>query len=223
MRVKGAIDSLNISSSNIEDYFKLNENYSIEIVKGMGVFEPQIWRETFKRSLTKSITQAKILHTAKGLTVPIKRFNRSPQRETLEFAGLHGYNEKSMFLSELLSEIWEQIQEALITRLDVAIDFNGNVPTKAIKLICKDRTPTKRWNTTYYKSESEAKSNSYVNIKTYCKSKTNNNTVNIYRLEFSFMSSYIGKIQVQDIEKLYAKIEKSIKRFSGLNVDISIL
>ena len=223
MKLKGAIDSLNFSSVNIEDYFKSNEDYIIQTIKGLGVFEPDVWRETFKRSLTQSIVEAKILHSSKGLAVPIKRFNRTPQRETVEFAGLRGYNERSLLLQELLKYLWEYIQDATITRIDICIDFDKKIPPRVLKMICRDRTPLKRWNTFYYKSSSEKKSNNYVNIKSYNKSKTKNDTENIHRLEFSFMSSYIGKLQVKNIEALLRKTEKSIKRFSGLNVKTSVL
>jgi len=222
VKAKGVIDSLNFSSRNLEDLFCSND-YIIETVKSVGVFEPKVWLEAFKKSLTRNIVEAKILHTSTGLMLPIKRHSRSQTQQTLEFAGLHGYNEKSKLLSELLSGLLEHIQQEQVTRLDVAIDFKGKIPNKVIKKLCEDREPFRFWNTTYYKSKSEKKSNNRLNIKTYSKSNKEKLDKEIQRLEFSFSSSYLQKIQVKDIEKSFAKMSKTIKRFSGLDVKISYL
>jgi len=222
VKVKGVIDSLNFSSRNLEQLF-CNEDYIIEEVKSIGVFDPNRWVEVFKSKLTRNIVEAKILHTSSGLMLPIKRHSTNQDKQTLEFAGLQGYNDKSTLLSELLLSLKSHIQDEVIVRLDVAIDFKGKIPNRVLKKLCEDREPFKYWNTTYYKSKSEKKSNNRLNIKTYNKSKTKNNSQDIQRLEFSFLSSYLQKIQVKDIEKSYTKMAKTIKRFSGLDVNISIL
>lgn len=222
MKLKGVIDSLNFAGKNLEDYFK-NDNYSIQAVKSISIFEPDIWLDAFKKPLTKNIVEAKILHTSTGLQIPLKRNSRSPQMQVIEFAGLHSYNEKSKLLSEELQSLKSQIQDEIITRLDVAIDFKGKIPNKVIKKLCKDREPFRFMNTTYYKSKSEKKQNYYMNIKTYNKSLTKNDTQNIHRLEFVFMRDYLKKIQVKDIEKSFKRMAKSIKKFSGLEVQISFL
>jgi len=222
VKVKGVIDSMNFSSEHLEAYF-INDDYIIETVKSIGVFNPDAWLEAFKKSLTKNIVEAKILHTSTGLTLPIKRHSRNQAKQTLEFAGLHGYNEKSKLLSELLSSLLEHIQNEQVTRLDVAIDFKGKLPGGAIKKLCKDRVPLRRWNTTYYKSKSEKKQNYYMNIKTYSKSNKEKLSEEVNRLEFVFMRDYLKKIQVKDIEKSFKRMEKSIKKFSGLEVQISFL
>jgi len=222
VRAKGVIDSLNFSSRNLEQLF-CNEDYIIEEVKSIGTFEPTRWVEVFKSKLTRNIVEAKILHTSMGLMLPIKRHSTSQDKQTLEFAGLQGYNDKSTLLSELLLSLKSHIQDEVITRLDVAIDFKGKIPNRVIKKLCEDREPFRYWNTTYYKSKSEKKSNNRLNIKTYNKSLTKNETQNIYRLEFSFLSSYLQKIQVKDIEKSFIKMAKTIKRFSGLDVKILYL
>jgi hypothetical protein len=216
------LDSMNFASKNLEAYFS-NDDYIIETVKSVGVFEPTRWVKVFKSKLTRNIVEAKILHTSTGLTIPLKRYSRSSQTQVIEFAGLHGYNERSKLLSELLQGLKEQIQHEQVTRLDVAIDFKGNIPNKVIKKLCKDREPFKFMNTIYYKSNSEKKQNYYMNIKTYNKSLTKNDTQNIHRLEFVFMRDYLKKIQVKDIEKSFKRMEKSIKKFSGLEVQISFL
>jgi len=222
VKLKGVIDSLNFAGKNLEDYFK-NDNYSIQAVKSISIFEPDIWLDAFKKPLTKNIVEAKILHTSTGLQIPLKRNSRSPQMQVIEFAGLHSYNEKSKLLSEELQSLKSQIQDEIITRLDVAIDFKGKIPNKVIKKLCKDREPFRFMNTTYYKSKSEKKQNYYMNIKTYNKSLTKNDTQNIHRLEFVFMRDYLKKIQVKDIEKSFKRMAKSIKKFSGLEVQISFL
>ena len=223
MKLKGVIDSFNFSSSQMESYFLDNENYSIETVKSIGIFEPDRWVQEFKKPLTRNIVEAKILHTSTGLALPIKRQSRSQKMQVIEFAGLRGYNERSKLLRELLSYLLEQINSEYIVRLDVAIDFKGKIPSRVIKQLCNDRKPFKFWNTTYYKSKSEKKQNYHMNIKTYCKSKTKNETEDIYRLEFAFMRDYLKKLQVKDLAKSFKKMEKTIKRFSGLEVEISLL
>ena len=55
MKLKGVIDSFNFSSSQMESYFKNDENYSIEVVKSIGVFEPDRWVQEFKKPLTRNI------------------------------------------------------------------------------------------------------------------------------------------------------------------------
>ena len=207
----------------MESYFSDDGNYSIETVKSIGIFEPDRWVQEFKKPLTRNIVEAKILHTSTGLILPIKRYSRSQKRQVIEFAGLQGYNERAKLLHELLSDIMELIKNEYIVRLDVAIDFSGKIPNRVIKQLCKDREPFKFWNTTYYKSKSEKKQNYHMNIKTYCKSKTKNETEDIYRLEFAFMRDYLKKMQVKDMKKSFKKMEKTIKRFSGLEVDISLL
>ena len=221
MKLKGVIDSFNFSSSQMESYFLDNENYSIETVKSIGIFEPDRWVQEFKKPLTRNITEAKILHTSTGLTLPIKRQSRSQKMQVIEFAGLQGYNERSKLLRELLSYLLEQIGSEYIVRLDVAIDFKGKIPSRVIKQLCKDRKPFLYRGTTYYKSKSEKKQNYHMNIKTYSKSRKENLEEEINRLEFVFMRDYLKKLQVRDIEKSFNKMEKTIKRFSGLEVKIS--
>ena len=223
MKLKGVIDSLNFSSSRMESYFSDDENYSKEIVKSIGIFKPKRWVQEFKKPLTRNIVEAKILHTSTGLILPIKRHSRSPQMQVIEFAGLQGYNEKSRLLSELLSDLMEQIQNEYIVRLDVAIDFKGKIPNRVIKKLCEDREPFRFWNTTYYKSKSEKKQNNRLNIKTYSKSNKEKLGEEINRLEFVFLRDYLKKLQVKDVENSFKKMEKTIKRFSGLEVQISFL
>lgn len=212
---------MNFSSTHLEEHLN-SENYIIEVVKSIGVFEPYRWIEEFKKPLTRHIIEAKILHTSTGLTLPIKRFSVSQDKQTLEFAGLRGYSDKSKLLSELLKELWDDIQDEVIARLDVAIDFKGKVPNKVIKALSKSRTPFKYLNTTYSKTDKEKKSNPHLDIKIYDKGLHANLNYDLERLEFCFKGSYFrGKYKVKEIEKAYLIMQKTIKRFSGLDVEIT--
>jgi len=223
MKAKGVIDSLNFSSSDLEALF-VKEDYNIEIVKSIGVFEPKRWKEAFNNSLTRNIVEAKILHTSTGLELPIKRHSRSQTKQTLEFAGLHGYNEKSKFLSVLLKELWSDIQDEVITRLDVAIDFKGKIPSRVIKELYKNRIPFQWINSTYLKTENETKKNYQINILLYPKHKKENLDYELERLEFSFGSGYFRSVyKIKELAKVYEKIAKTIKRFTGLEVAIKPL
>ena len=215
----GVIDSMNFSSSHLEDYF-ISDDYIIETVKSVSIFEPQRWVEVFKKPLTRNIIEAKILHTSSGLEIPIKRYSISPQKQTLEFAGLNAYTSKSKLLNELLNDLYSHIQDEVLTRIDIAIDFKGKIPNRVIKALCKDREPFKYWNTTYYKTVKEKRSNARLNIKTYSKSNKEKLSEEIQRLEFSFTSQYLKNTKVKDLEIMFKKMEKTIKKFSGLEVKI---
>jgi len=223
MKVKGHIDSINFSSSDMEKYFT-DESYHIETVKSVGVFEPKRWIQEFKKSLSSNIIEAKILHTSTGLTLPIKRFSAKPLKQTLEFAGLKGYNERSTFLLELLGKIWGKIQNEVVTRVDVAIDFKGKVPAEVIKQLNKCRTPFKYLNTTYSKTKSEKKTNPNVDIKVYNKALHANLDSEIERLEFCFKGGYFrGNFKIEELDEALQKMSKTIKRMAGLDVEISTL
>jgi len=73
----------------MEQYFN-SSNYIIEDVKGIGVFNPKRWSETFGKSLTKNIIEAKIIHTLEGLAIPLKRYAGAKKMQVVEFAGLNG-------------------------------------------------------------------------------------------------------------------------------------
>lgn len=217
------VDSFNFSSNNLEQHFR-NENYIIEIVKGIGVFNPSVWIETFKTKLTRNIIEAKILHTHTGLTLPIKRFSVSQDKQTLEIAGLRGYDDKSVYLNELLEELRPLIKDEVITRLDVCIDFKTAIPKRIIRELKKSRQTFNYANSTYFKTASEKKKNYQINILIYPKHKKDNLDYEIERLEFSFMSGYFrNKYQVKNIDEVYKKVEKTIKRYAGLKVQINRL
>ena len=221
MRYKRAnIDSLNLSSEVMETIFFYHQDYTIEAVKTKSVFMPKVWSEAFGRSLTRNIIEAKIIHTYLGLKLPLKTFAVSPKSQTLEFAGLHGYNERSQHLMQHLQELKSQLMYARVTRLDVAIDFRGKIPKSIIKALSKHREPFKYRNTTYYKTAKEKKTNPFMDIKIYNKQIQAKLDYRLYRLEFVFKSKYLNGVLLRDVEIVYKKMEKSIKKATGLSVKI---
>ena len=214
------IDSLNLSSEAMEAVFIHHVDYTIEAVKSRSVFKPKVWSATFGKALTRNIIEAKIIHTYLGLTLPLKTFAVSPKSQTLEFAGLHGYNERSRLLVRHLQELESQLQYAKVTRLDVAIDFKQKIPKSIIKALCKYREPFKWKNTTYYKTVKEKRTNPFMDIKIYDKALHAKLDYPLYRLEFVFKGRYFKDVLFKDIETSYKKMEKSIKKATGLSVKI---
>lgn len=216
----GRIDSMNICGEFLENYFD-NDDCIIETVKSVGIFDKKRWIETYGKPLMRHIVEAKILHTSSGLTIPMKRHSVSPNKQTLELAGLHGYNDKSKLLSELLSDLYGHIQDERITRIDIAIDFKGKVPNEVIeKLFENKRIPFKWKNTIYNKTKKEKRSNSRLNIKIYNKAKKENLDYELERLELNFQGDYFKGFKVKNIDQAYLKMQKTIKRMTGLEVRI---
>ena len=214
------IDSLNLSSSSMESIFISHQDYTIETVKSRSVFIPKVWSTTFGKALTRNISEAKIIHTYLALTIPLKTFAVTPKSQTLEFAGLHGYNERSQLLMRILRELWSPLQYTRVTRIDIAIDFKHKIPKSIIKTLSKNRKPFKYGNTTYYKTAKEKKTNQRMDIKIYDKRHQSKLDFDLMRLEFVFKGSYFTKLLFKDINTVYKKMEKSIKKATGLSVKI---
>jgi len=222
MRYKRAkIDSLNLSAYNFENIFPDKEHYIIETIKGIDNFNPKEWLKTFGKPLTRNIVEAKIIYTNSGISIALKRFSVNPQKQTIEFAGLQGYNERSKFLKWVLRDKKSQLQDARITRVDVAIDYIGELPDHIQRRLKKvDRRLFKYGNTNYYKTHKERKVNPYINIKVYDKQHQAKLDFPCKRLEFSFRSGYFNGLCLKDMPKAIQKMEKSIKKMIGLNVKI---
>lgn len=220
MKSIGQIDSISFRSEDFEQMFT-SEDYIIVTAKSVGIFEPKLWRDTFKKSLTKSIIEAKILHTSTGLTIALKRYNRSPKMQTLDIAGLQGYDEKSELLNDFLEAHFLEFMECEIKRIDICFDF-VKVPNRIIKKLCEKREPFKFINTTYYKTAKELKTNDTLDIKRYDKQKEAKLSKPLERLEFCFKGAYFPKgMKLKDLDKNFiSKMEKSIKRFSGIDAKI---
>jgi hypothetical protein len=222
-QIVGVIDSFNFNSENLEKLFYSKKTYHIEIVKSISIFEPKKWLTRFGKPLTQNIVEAKILHTNMGLTLPIKRYSASQHKQTLEFAGLHAYNESAEQRKTLLKELITHIQDEFISRIDIAIDFKSKVPNRVLQALNKSRTPYQYKNTSYLKTGKEKKSNPKINILIYPKHIKENLDSEIWRLEFSFRGGYFNKHTIKELDKAYKKMEKTIKRLSSVNVKIKAL
>ena len=221
MRYKKAVcDSLNLASEAMEAIFIHHQDYIIEAVKTKSVFIPKVWSVAFGKPLSKNIIEAKIIHTYLGLKIPLKTFASTPRSQTVEFAGLHGYNERSVHLTQHLQEMRSQLQYAKVTRMDIAIDFKGKIPKSIINALSKHREPFRWKNTTYYKTAKEKRTNPFMDIKIYDKALYAKLDYPLYRLEFVFKGRYFKDVLFKDIATSYKKMEKSIKKATGLSVKI---
>jgi hypothetical protein len=224
----GHIDSINFIDRSFEYLFMNSEDYVIETVKGISDFKPQRWLDEFGIRLTRNIVEAKIIHTKLGLTIPLVRYNINKNMQTIIFAGVNGYTEKSTMLKLLLKKLWSQLQHCHIQRIDIAIDYRGKVPNSVIKSLIKhNREPFKpnsyKWNTTYYKAEKEGKKNSRLNFKIYDKSIKDKLKTKVERFETVFQGSYFHKIRLEDIKLVIPKMQKTIIKFSGIRMKIKLL
>ena len=222
MKTIGEIDSISLRSDDFSRLFT-SEDYIIEVVKSVGIFEPSLWIESFKKGLTKSIVEAKILHTSAGLTIPLKRYNRSPNKQSIDIAGLRGYDDKSECLKNFFEAHFLEFMECEIKRIDVCIDF-VKVPNRTIKRLSLCRDIVKPvLNTTYMKTKSEGKTNQTLDIKIYDKQKEAKLSRPLERIEFCFKGGYFDKgMKLKDLDKKFlSKMEKTIFKFSGIDAKIS--
>lgn len=217
---KAFIDSINLKNCTFEDM--LDENFIIEEVKTIGVFNPDRWREEFGKKTTRNLVEAKIVHTSNGSTIPLKRHSASKQIQIIEFAGINGYTEKSKLLKDVLLELKEKLEDSHISRIDIAIDMQ-KIPQSIFKELLEKRTPYQVGYTTYYKTDKEKKTNQQIDIKCYNKAVRDKLSYPLERLEFCFKGQYFQKIEFKDIESIFKKMQKGIKRFSGLEVEIQSL
>lgn len=231
MRVKKAkCDSINLADEHMVALLEAHTSFKLETIKSMSVFNPKVWKQTFKKTLTRNIVVADIVHTYLGLTLPLKTFSCSQRVQVLEFAGLHSYTERSELLRVHLKELWEQLQHTRITRIDIALDWE-KIPYKVLKALRANREPFKWLNSTYFKTEKEKKKNYYINVVAYDKALKENLLEPMERLEFSFGSSFF-KYQkneetktycLKDLPKVCEKMEKAIKKKIGISVKIKPL
>lgn len=221
MKIIGKIDSISLRSDDFEMMFT-SEDYIIVAAKSVGIFKPKLWSDTFKKGFTKSIIEAKILHTSTGLTIALKRYNRSPTKQTLDIAGLQGYDDKSELLKNFLEAHFLEFMECEVKRIDVCFDF-VKVANRIIKKLCEKREPFKFRNTTYYKTAKEKKTNMKLDIKIYDKQKEAKLSRPLERLEFCFKGAYFPKgMKLKDLDRNFlSKMEKSIKLFSAIEAKIT--
>ncbi len=205
----------------MEVLFIADENYRIENIKNKSSFYPHVWSKTFGKPLKKNILEAKIIHTYLGLTLPLKTFGVTKLYQTLELAGLYGYNERSTLLRQTYTELAPYLQESKIKRIDIALDYRSAIPSKLIKSILQARPRMLIYkNTTYYKIAKEKKTNANIDIKIYNKAHKDNLPSPLMRLEFVFKGSCFKDLKLKEIDKVFIKIEKTIKRIAGVSVKI---
>lgn len=213
---------MNLSSYCFEHHFS-SDNYTIEEVKTISVFEPKRWSETFGKSLKQHIKEAKILHTSTGLTLPLKRYSASQKKQVLEVAGLQSYNEKSRLKREFIKENSQELQECFLNRIDIFIDME-KPPQRMFRKLNSKRGVKPYINTNYWKTASEKKSNPRMDIKLYNKALKEKLDYPLYRLEFCFKKPYIGNMKLYQLDRvLLSRMEKTIFKFSGLKVKIEVL
>jgi hypothetical protein len=219
MIYKAFIDSINLKNSSFENI--LTNDCVIEEVKTIGVFNPNRWREEFGKKTTRNLIEAKIIHTYNGSVIPLKRHSNS-NHQTIEFAGINGYTSKSNLLKNVLLKFKEKLLFSLISRIDIAIDME-KIPQNVVKELEERRAPFKYGNTTYYKSKKEKKTNQQIDIKHYNKARKDKLSYPLERLEFCFKGQYFKDINFKNIETIFLKMQKAIKRFTGLEVEIQSL
>ena len=141
--------------------------------------------------------------------------------QTLDIAGLQGYDDKSELLNDLLEVHFLEFMECEIKRIDVCFDF-VKVPNRVKKRLSDKREPFIFRNTTYYKAPKEKKTNVKLDIKIYDKQKEANLPRPLERVEFCFKGAYFPKgMKLKDLyKKFLSKMEKSIKLFSGIDAKI---
>lgn len=224
MRVKKAnFDSINLSGYNLLSVFLHNENYTVETVKGKNVWQPHKWVNVFNKKLTQNITEASIISdVGSWLKLPLKTYSRSQTIQVIEYAGIHGYNNRSELVHYHLKEMFSYLQYTVISRIDVAIDYT-KIPRKLIKALEKDRKPFEYLNSTYFKTPKEGKKNLYMNVVWYDKAKKENLNEPMERIEFSFGASFFKGLQLKDLSEAIEKMEKAINRKLGIVVKINPL
>lgn len=221
MKKQGVIDSMCFSSFSFESLFS-GSDFKIVTVKGIGECNSNLWKQTFGKPLTKNINEAKIIYTSMGLTIALKRYSRNKHMQVIEFAGLHGFTERSRLLNELIIELIPRLQESFIKRIDICFDYE-RTPKRAILNILEKRRAFIFKNTTYFKTDKEKKVNACIDIKTYNKKIQAKLTNPLQRLEFCFKGSYFKDIRLCDLDrKVFSRMEKTISKFSGINSKISL-
>lgn len=222
MRVKiASVDSLNVNDLSLWSIISNHPNYALETVKSRSVFNSLRWKQFTGKNLQQHIKEAEIVHNNRGVELPLKLFARS-QSPTLEFFGLAGYIDMSNERLLAFKELKQYIQHAKVTRLDICMDY-PTIHSKVLRELKCHRVETNYkscLNTIYYKSKSEGKTNSYFDIKIYNKQIQANLSSPMMRLEFCFKSAYTKGYTLKEIEKLYSKCEKTIKKATGIAVKI---
>ena len=138
---------------------------------------------------------------------------------TITFAGLHGYNQRSKNLLEILLSLSENLLGYMITRIDVATDTKIK-PTRLLNKLDADKSRYKVQykNTTYYNQRSRNVTIAYYNkgLKEKLSQKT-------HRVEYRFRGSYLTKKFYwthEGLTALYKRLEGYV--FKAFNEKIKV-
>ena len=209
--VKADSVSIAITHSKLSRILKDTAKYKEEIIKDIGVFNPQGWMK-FEKKLHHNILRASILHTFNGIEIPVRTISQAKSKSILEFRGFESYTQKGQDLKNIFKDLQEQLFNGLVHRLDICLDFKYK-PYKVLKELERVRTPKQVGGTTYYKTQSENKKNNYFDIVYYDKKV-------VYRIEFRFKKSFIKNVTLENIEKVFSRIEKTIRKYTKLTLKI---
>ena len=122
MNIKKAhIDSINLMSEGFEDLFE-NDNYHIEIIKAKGIYSPSRYKSEFGQKLKRNLSEVKVIHTSRGLSIPLKRLANNNLKQIIEFGGLSGYLERSQLLQEFFKNVIVEMEDGYIEQRHVSIN-----------------------------------------------------------------------------------------------------
>ena len=138
---------------------------------------------------------------------------------TITFAGLHGYNQRSKNLLEILLSLSDNLIGYMITRIDVCTDTKIK-PTRLLNKLDadKNRYKVQHKNTTYYNQKSRA-----VTIAYYDKGLKEKLSQKIHRVEYRFGGSYLNKKfywSKEGLEELYKRLETYVFRAFGEKIKV---
>ena len=225
------IDSLNLCSPVLSSFFINNDNYKVECLKNkskhdtgkcLEYFGDTFLNETKEGKCVCPFVEIDAIMCHQKIMIPMKLHARSKKSPTVEFAGLKRYDDRADTLKMVLCEVSPYVQDSIIKRIDIAIDFVGRIPNKVHKGLVRRRTVHKEGTTRYYKTRGEGKRNPAVNIIAYDKGKKENLQLEkkLLRLEYQFLAPFIGKVMLKDIDELIKKIERRINKDTLLNIKV---
>jgi len=148
-----------------------------------------------------------LYHLPTNTVLPITAWVNSKEETypTLEIAGLHQYNQKSLNKNLILEDLKKLNCLHKITRLDIAID-TPNKPLKAIKQLKSKSKNFKVYdngNITFNLSRN-------ISVISYDKQLHNNLNFKCHRLEYKFKSSFFRNLTFTELPKAIKKCLKYI-------------
>lgn len=228
------VDSINLNSNIVTSYLLKDDKYVIDTIKIGNRCDNYTWRKAFGKSLFNKLkdgtrispyAEAHIVNSHLGCVLPLKIHNRNKGVPTLEFAGLERYDERSKLLKMTLQDLVPLLQDAKIKRIDICIDVEKRIQSKVHSKLREKRVVKRKKNITYYHtSKGEFQKNQYIDISVYNKGEKEGLKLDnkLFRIEFRFGSLYLKNTKLKDIDVLIDKIEKTIGKFTSLNVKVSL-